>query len=59
MSDPKLSTGVVHAVGLLLIVVGILMWLTGVWGSPIVFLLGLLVEGVGYFLADRASRSKK
>lgn len=59
MSDAKVRAGVVHAIGWILIIVGILMWLTGVWGSPIVFLLGLLVEGVGYFLADRGSRSKK
>jgi uncharacterized membrane protein YiaA len=59
MSDAKVPTGVVHAIGWMLIVVGILMWLTGVWGSPIVFLLGLVVEGVGYFLADRGSSSKK
>lgn len=59
MSDAKFPTRVVHAIGWMLIVVGILMWLTGVWGSPMVFLLGLLVEGVGYFLADRGNSSKK
>ncbi len=59
MSDFKVSIGAIHAIGWMLIIGGIFMWLTGVWKSPIVFLLGLVVEGVGYFLADRARRSKK
>ena len=48
-----------HAIGWTLIVVGLILWIRGTQGSPMIFLVGIVIEGIGFFIADQALRKDK
>ena len=54
MSFPTLAKMALHALGIGLIVIGILIWSSP--AGPATFLAGLVIEGVGYVVLDRVLR---
>lgn len=54
-----IKTGIVHAVGWLLLVVGIVLWTFGIWLGPTIFIVGMVVETIGYvFLRNWGSKGE-
>jgi len=47
-----------HVLGWALIAAGVVLWVTGIWYGPGLFVSGLVLETVGYFVADRTTPSK-
>ncbi len=54
----KGKLGFLHVLGWFLIGVGIVLWVTGVWFGPGLFVSGLVIETIGYLVADRGTPSK-
>ena len=49
---------ILHAIGWALIAGGVVLWLTGVWYGPGLFIAGLVIETVGYLVARRGELKK-
>lgn len=53
----KGKLGLLHVLGWILIGAGIVFWVTGVWFGPGLFVSGLVIETIGYLVADRGTPS--
>jgi len=42
--------------GWIFILVGIILWISGIWYGPGLFFSGLVIEGVGYFFASNQKK---
>ncbi len=50
---------VLQTVSWILVIGGILLWIAGAWYGALFFFVGLIVEGVGYFVAGHATRKRR
>ena len=57
MKKATLGKGALHLAGLGLIVIGVAMWSSKV--GPLLFIVGLIVEGLGLVLFDKALRKNQ